>query len=268
MTHGRDPDYLQKEQYATDGNLRARIAVHERFSTSPMGFPRWMFNVVLETPAEAKVLEVGCGNGQIWAKCATLVPPGWELVLTDLSKGMIDQARRRLDTLPRAPEFGVADVRSLPFPEGRFDLVLANYMLYHVPDLQEGVRELARVLRPGGRLLAATNGQEHMREMDELEQLLGADPDREHRSFTCENGGEVLGRSFRSVRFLPCTDSLEITEAEAAVRYVLSRVPKETATPEALSALRREVERRIDGGAGRLHVTKDTGLFVASEPIR
>ncbi len=181
---------------------------------------------------------------------------------------MVDQARRRLDTLPRALGFGVADVRSLPFPEGRFDLVLANYMLYHVPDLQEGVRELARVLRPGGRLLAATNGQGHMREMDELEQLLGTDPDREHLSITCENGGEVLGRSFRSVRFLPYTDSLEITEAEAAVRYVLSRVPKETATPEALSALRREVERRIDGGAGRLHVTKATGIFVACEPIR
>jgi SAM-dependent methyltransferase len=89
----------------------------------------------------------------------------------------------------------VADVQALPFADGSFDVAVAAWMLYHVPDLDRAVSELARVLRPGGRLVALTNSAFHLQE---LRDLVGSGPSPS--TFTSENGVEILSRSFARVR--------------------------------------------------------------------
>jgi ubiquinone/menaquinone biosynthesis C-methylase UbiE len=98
-----------------------------------------------------RILEVGCGWGDLaeWVVRET----GAELVAVDLSPHMVELARER------RVEARVGDVQALPFEDGAFDVAIAAWMLYHVPDLDRGIAELARVLRPGGRLVVATNSR-------------------------------------------------------------------------------------------------------------
>lgn len=262
---GKDQEYLRSEQYRTDENLRARIEVHERFSTNPVGLHTWLFEQ-LHLPARADLIEVGCGNGELWVRNGSSLPPGWHLVLVDLSEGMVEESRRRTAGLRPPPEVRVADVQHLLFASGTFDAVLANYMLYHVPDLERATSEIARVLRPSGRLFAATNGRGHMEELQVLQRRFGPDEEHNHDTFTLDNGAEVLQRHFGAVELRRYEDDLRITDPEAAIRYVLSGVPQDLATPERVAGLREEVAQLFARQGGVLRVQKSTGLFVASDP--
>ena len=88
----------------------------------------------------------------------------------------------------------MVDVQELPFSEHSFDAVLAAWMLYHVPDLDRGLSEIARVLRPGGRLVATTNSAEHLAELLSLGGI-----ERWDLPFRAENAAELLGRHFTHV---------------------------------------------------------------------
>lgn len=143
-----------QEQYRTNANLRARIDLHERFSTSPLSYPRWVFDGYA-FGEEADVLEVGCGDGNIWRENLGRLPAGWRLTLTDFSPGMVEAARAALGD---SAEYAVADVQELPFADASFDGVIANHMLFHVEDLPRALGEVARVLRSGGLFCATTIG--------------------------------------------------------------------------------------------------------------
>ena len=162
--NSRNQSYLMGSQYKNADNLRARMALHERFSTNKEDFARWVFDHI-EAPQEAHVLELGCGPVNLWVKNRERIPQGWRITLTDLSPGMLEEAKRATETLDATSDYRVADAQAVPFEDGTFDLVVANHMLYHVPDELKAVAEIRRVLKPGGRLYAATNGREHMSEL-------------------------------------------------------------------------------------------------------
>jgi SAM-dependent methyltransferase len=90
----------------------------------------------------------------------------------------------------------VGDVQELPFDDGEFDVAVAAWMLYHVPDLDRGLGELGRVLRPGGTLVAVTNGVDHLAELWDLAQRA---TDIGRFNFRSDNGEEVLRKHFASV---------------------------------------------------------------------
>src|ERR1043166_6065639 len=95
----------------------------------------------------------------------------------------------------RGVRASVADAQALPFRDGTFDCVVALWMLYHLEDLDRGLREVVRVLRPGGRLVAVTDGVEHLAQ---LWDLIGPEG-RVALPFSSENGAEVLQRHFTRV---------------------------------------------------------------------
>ena len=90
----------------------------------------------------------------------------------------------------------VGDVQDLPFGDAEFDVVVAAWMLYHLPDLDRGLAEIARVLKAGGRLVAVTNAIDHLRELWEL---AGRETSIREFTFHSENGEEALRRHFASV---------------------------------------------------------------------
>jgi len=90
----------------------------------------------------------------------------------------------------------VGDVQELQFAEGEFDVAVAAWMLYHVPDLDRGVGELARVLAPGGTLVAVTNAVDHLEELWDLAQRATS---MGRFTFRSENGEEVLRRHFARI---------------------------------------------------------------------
>lgn len=170
------------EEYASERGLEGRRAAY-RYATGPDA-PALAISAVLES-APRRVLEVGCGPGEAAAKIAE---PGAEVEAIDISQRMVELA------CARGVSARVGDVQELPFEDEGFDAALAAWMLYHVPDVGRGLAELARVLRPGGRLVAVTNRVDHLRELREL--LGGESPTQ---SFSDGNGPELLLRSFAHV---------------------------------------------------------------------
>lgn len=84
-----------RQQYHTDANLNARIAMHRRFSANPYPWHRWVFDH-LALPANARILELGCGPADLWRENADRIPAGWNITLTDFSEGMLAAARAHL----------------------------------------------------------------------------------------------------------------------------------------------------------------------------
>lgn len=212
-------------QYRDAGNLNARIALHARFSANPQGWTRWVFEQMRLASGE-RILEVGAGPGTLWRQNLDRVPPGCDITLTDFSPGMVEQARQNLrDSNPHF-KVQVANVEALPFEDAGFDMVIANHMLYHVPDLPKGLSEIRRVLKPGGRLYAATNGLDNMRELSEL--MARFDPTQPYdvsrviATFSLENGAALLQPYFSPVRLLHYEDGLAVTEPEPLVAYAAS----------------------------------------------
>lgn len=104
----------------------------------------------LVAPA-ARVLDVGCGGGGFAVRLAGRVP-GLRVVGLDLSPEQIARARRRAASLSDRVSFVEGTAVDLPFGRGEFDVVYSLGSLKHWPDPARGLRECARVLRPGGRL--------------------------------------------------------------------------------------------------------------------
>jgi SAM-dependent methyltransferase len=263
MPRVTDQAYLRSEQYRTPAHLTARADLHRRFSTNPYPWPRWLFDQLALAPGE-RVMEAGCGPGGLWRENLDRLPPGLRVTYGDFSLGMARAARHRLGGVAGFDAWQ-ADVQALPFPDGAFDVVIANHMLYHVPDLPCAVRELARVLRPGGRLCAATNGPAHLRELYEL--AAGYAPWRGEGetvlSFRLDNAAEVLAPGFVRVALNRRADALWITEAQPAVDYLtsMSSIP-DLAAHVAPAKLLADVQARIDAEGG-FHVTKEAGVALA-----
>jgi SAM-dependent methyltransferase len=203
-----DPE-LVRRQYETEDGLAVRRASQHRFLEGTNAF-----DVALEAVRRVKpgrVLEVGCGMGDFAERLAHEL--GAEVVATDLSARMVElSGARGLDAR-------VADVQDLPFADGEFGCAVANWMLYHVPDLDRALRELARVLVPRGTLVATTIGAEHMAD---VWQLVGFGVPL--REFSRESGEELLRRHFRRVEREDVDATLVFPDEPAVHRYVDSTV--------------------------------------------
>jgi len=100
------------------------------------------------------VLELGCGTGffLLNLKLAGVVEHGH---VTDLSPGMVEVAQRNASRLGFEVEGRVADAERIPYDDGTFDLVVGHAVLHHIPDVEQSLREVLRVLKPGGRFVFA-----------------------------------------------------------------------------------------------------------------
>lgn len=263
-----DPNALRTGQYAHAGNLNARIALHARFSTNNGSWQAFVLDHLLALGETARVLEVGCGSVALWRECVARVPAGWQVTLTDLSPGMWAQAQQALEQVAPGDarfSFQTADAMALPFDNGAFDGVIANHMLYHVPDVAQGIGELRRVLRPGGRLFAATNGEGHMREQWTLVERYAGDESSDwhtvlSRAFSLQNGKALLRAQFDHVELYDYPNALVVTEVEPLVAYAASM---ELVPPAQLDDFAAFVAAELEAQGGAIRIQKETGLFVA-----
>lgn len=254
--------YLREEQYRDSGNLRARMGLHERFSVNQYGWFRWVLDR-LAPPAGARILELGCGPGRLWLENADRLRQVGALVLTDLSPGMAREAGGAVArALPGvAVAAACADAQAIPCPDASFDLVVANHMLYHVPDRPRAFAEIRRVLRPGGRFYAATNGTNHLAEL--LALAAGASSadalPLPTRAFALDNGAAELAPHFAAVTLDRYDDALVITEAAPLLDYIRSmRAFPTLDEPRLAAAIDAQLARD-----GAIRVAKETGMFVA-----
>ena len=257
-----DRDYVAA-QYRDSASFDARVRIYELFDVSEERLPRWMFPRMDLRDGE-RVLEVGCGTGNLWRENADRIPARLALTLTDLSPGMLEQARARLAALAPRPEFRLADAQSLPFEAASFDVAVANHMLYHVPDRAKALGEIRRVLRPGGRLFATTYPWTHLIELRAALEELGLAAvmqplRRAPDEFDLEHGAEEVARALRIERVERRDSWLAVTDTAVLLDYVRSMGSRARAAPEALERLRARVARQIElCGAFRIQIAAAT----------
>jgi len=255
-------------QYSTSANLDARIRLHADYSTNAHGWLPWVFDHLLTLPVDAVILEIGCGTGQLWDENQARIPTGWTLILSDQSPGMLDKSSATLAHVERSVRFEQIDAQQIPHDDETFDAVIANHMLYHVPDLPEALREIQRVLKPGGKLFAATNGREHM---VALADLAGRFDERLHTkrnmmidSFLLENGATTLAANFDDVVAPIYEDAIVVDEAEPLVDYILSMAPTAMQQPVNRQVLHGFINAELRINNGCITIPKSTGLFIAT----
>jgi SAM-dependent methyltransferase len=259
-----DQQYLKSDQYKDSANLDARVAIHQRFSTNPYGWFKWVFDTLLRLPEDAKILELGCGPAYLWTENISRVPAAWNVTLSDLSSGMLDAAWRNLVVTGRAFQFKEIDAQSIPFEDETFDAVIANHMLYHVPDRPKAIAEIKRILKPGGRLIATTVGESHMKEMMAWYARVHISKVWESfaNSFTLENGFEQLKPCFPELSVSRYEDNLEITGIEPIMAYIRSGIRVSELSEDELISLQHDLESELKE-KGKIFITKDSGLFEA-----
>jgi SAM-dependent methyltransferase len=264
MSKFTDQQYLTSDQYRDSSNLDARAVIHQHFSTNPYGWFRWVFDALLKSPENAKILELGCGHGLLWKENAKRIPFGWNITLSDLSSGMLDAAWRNLVVTGRNFQFREVDAQSIPFEVETFDTVIANHMLYHVPDRPKAITEIKRVLKPGGMLIATTVGENHMKQMMEWYRQVHVSKIWESfaNPFTLENGREQLKPYFPNVTLTRYRDDLEITDVELIMAYIRSGMRASELSEDELAKLQQGLEKEKNK-KGKIFISKDSGMFEA-----
>ena len=233
-----DPEVIARE-YATEEGLRARASVYEGLAGPDS---RQLALDAVREAAPARVLDVGCGWGEFAARIRDEL--GASVVAVDLSPRMVELARER------GVDARVGDVQELAFEDASFDCAVANHMLYHAADIHRALSELARVLRPQGRLVATTNGTRHL---EELWLLVGRDKSKERRHFFSEDGEELLLRHFGSVERIDVESPLTFDDAKAVRGYVAS------------SIAHKHLAERVPELEGPLVATRRGTVFVAEK---
>lgn len=249
-----------KAQYATAKKLNTRISIHDKYSTNKMGFGNWIVsNYRMENGM--KVLELGCGTGDMWKGREPLINMCSKLILSDFSKGMVAASKENIGNYNNV-EYKVMDIQEIPYEDESFDVVIANMMLYHVPNIDRGVAEVRRVLKQDGHFYCATYGEHGI--IEYLSRILSSYgiEDNLNKNFTLQNGYEILRKNFSKVEKLEYIDSLAITNIDDMVEYIyslssmtsLSSVPKQEIKGILMNCMTN----------GILNVPKEYGMFIAS----
>jgi len=264
MSKFTDQQYLTTDQYKDATNLDARLEIHRRFSTNPYGWFNWVFDTFAKLPKDANVLELGSGSGALWLNIADKIPAKWSITLSDLSQGMLDAAWRNLVVTGRNFKFEQIDAQSIPYKDETFDVVIANHMLYHVPDRQKALAEIKRVLKKGGHLIATTVGESHMKEITDW--LRRVDNDQDFSPFilpfTLENGAVQLEKVFSEVTISRYEDSLQVTDVDLLIAYLRSAIRASEVSEDELAKVKIDLENELKKN-GRIFISKDPGLFEA-----
>ncbi len=248
-----------KQQYATANNLGTRISIHDKYSTNKLGFGNWIFSNY-RIDKGAKVLELGCGTGDMWKDKESVICTCSKIILSDFSEGMVATTRDNIGSYDNI-EYKVLDIQEIPYEDAAFDIVIANMMLYHVPDIDKGLMEVRRVLKREGRFYCATYGEHGI--IEYLSKILSAYgvEDNINKNFTLQNGYEILSKIFSKVEKKEYIDSLAVTNIDDMVDYIYS-----LSSMTSLNGVPKQVinniltENTIDGV---LNVPKEYGMFIS-----
>ena len=246
-----------KEQYANAGNLNTRISIHQKYSTNKTGFGNWIFSNY-KISQGMKVLELGCGTGDMWKGHEDLISQCDRLVLSDFSEGMLENAKANLRD-SAGLEYHVIDIQNIPFEDESFDVVIANMMLYHVPDIARGLSEVSRVLKKGGAFYCATFGEHGIIEFLSKALYAYGVEDKVNKNFTLQNGKEILEPFFSDIQKLDYEDSLAVTNIDDLIEYIYS-----LSSMTSLSSVPREEIHEVLAKYvvnGVLTVPKEYGMF-------
>jgi SAM-dependent methyltransferase len=271
MSASNDQDAVRR-QYVNDKALLTRQAIHDRYTVPQTNYFTWVLDTILWRGDET-VLDLGSASGAYYEPLLNKHPEVYYVGL-DNSAGMLNNHP--------GPRLLQADAAHIPLPDHTFDVLMANHMIYHLPDIDSALAEFRRVLKPGGALLVATNSVQTMPELQVLMRraiLLLArtgtsqiqPPTPASDRFALENGSRRLARHFYAVMRHDLPSKLIFPEIEPVMEYLeTTRSLREPQLPEGVNwddvmmIMRQQISHLINH-LGELVINKLTGVLVATD---
>ena len=214
-----------KNQYQNATNISSRINLHNLYSQNKQGWFPWIFQQCHIRPG-LRILELGCGDGTLWTENLSLIPEDISITLSDISSGMLRDARRAIGSSDTRFAFRAFDCKKSPYKDESFDLVIANHVLFYCDDIPAVLKEVCRVLSPGGHFLSSAYGKAHMQEVSQLvedfDDRIVLSADKLYERFGRENGRKILKPFFPDAKWHSYEDFLLVQDAEPLISYVLS----------------------------------------------
>ncbi len=250
-------------QYKNPSNFAKRRRLHEKFGTNKYDWYKWIFDH-FDFSAKCKILELGSGLGTLWLNNQERIQKDWDITLSDFSQEMLERLEQNVKEVNYPFNFKLINVQNIPYADASFDVVIANGLLYLVPDLEKAIEEISRVIKPGGILVASTSGSKYMIELEELLEKSNLPVHRGYTQypFSLDNGKSLLQPYFSEVKLFRKGDALLVTEAEPLADHVLST--NENLSEEQIKTVRSYFDEYFKKNS-QLKITIDTGLFVAQK---
>lgn len=213
-----------KEQYKTAEkfNLRSKL---RSYNTNKTEWENWCFNQ-MQFPNMAKVLELGCGTGDLWYKNSKSINNSLSITLSDLSKGMLKSAIEKLKEVDYKFIYKEIDVQDIPYEDESLDVVIAKHMLCYVTDIERALCEIKRVLVKEGMFYATTTTRDDMEELTELVERFDSKLGLSEFGMCCrfdnESAQGLLNKYFSEVKMEVLQGKIEVQDAELIVNYETS----------------------------------------------
>lgn len=256
------------DQYKNEKNTKTRIDLHRIYSQNPIPWFQWIFEKTQIKQGE-RILEIGCGNGELWKVNQDMLPKGCQLILTDNSSGMLQDAKATLKKTKLKPTFYCRDCQELMLEPESVDVVIANHVMFYIKDQDKALSQIHDVLVPGGKFVCSTYGQNHMYEMNaivkEFDERIVLSEINLSEVFGLEDAERTLKKYFSVVEKHEYDDSLIIDEVQPIADYILSCHGNQkeylyNRYEEFLEFLEKKKSKK-----GFIKITKQAGLFICKK---
>lgn len=313
LIHLTNMESSLQNQYQNASNIAARINLHTLYSTNKEGWFPWVFREIMDEYSDSphsskpnsistipnstslnlaissknivyKILELGCGDGSLWVQNYNSIPSNATITLSDISSGMLQDARRNLDeqksarkesayekaiSPKAAPKFKYKafDCTKIPYEDQSFDLIIANHVLFYCDELDHVLSEVRRVLKPDGLFICSAYGSDHMQEINQLvqkfDERIVLSSNKLYEKFGLENGSQILSPYFKSIDLKRYEDTLVVDQPEALIDYILSCHGNQNQyLLDRYLEFKDFLSTEIGRSHGDIHITKDAGLFI------
>ena len=254
-----------KNQYKNASNISSRINLHSLYSQNSQGWFPWIYEN-LDIRQGMRILEIGCGDGTLWAQHLDQIPQNVLITLSDISEGMLRDTRRQVKAGGDCDfiTYQDFDCHQIPYKDDSFDLVVANHVLFYCEDISMVCREVRRVLSRNGRFICSTYGAGHMKEVGELarefDERIVLSADKLYEKFGKENGRKILSPYFSKIEWREYEDYLLVDDPEPLISYILSCHGNQGQyITEHYKEFRNFVKKKVEKG---LKITKEAGVYV------
>jgi ubiquinone/menaquinone biosynthesis C-methylase UbiE len=264
MNDFTNQDFLLQNQYKDSSNFQTRMSLMQKFTKDQINWYHWIFDH-FTFPPNSRILEIGCGPGNLWKNNLDRIPDDWHIIASDFSAGMLQDAQEALKSNQHSFTYQQIDAQSIPLEDASQDAVIANAMLYHVPNIPQALAEIRRVLKPGGKFYATTVSGKPMQEMS---QLLASSTNANLANgfgltFTLDNGEELIRAQFTDVQIERLHLQLSYPSPEPVLIALASILPDEETKQQFTATLRPIYEREIEQH-GAIKQDFEFGIFIAS----